>query len=108
MMNAKFKKIISLLIVVLLTTTSIVKFEHHHKHHEISSKTDKNAQQLHEKCLICSFEFSVSLLNKIDLLSTKTEFKESFNIRFCKFYHSNYSNYSFLLRAPPLLTNSIN
>lgn len=107
MMTAKLKKIVSLLIVAILTTTSIVKFEHHHKHLEGSSKTEENAQQFHEKCLICSFEFSLCLLDELVLLSKKTEFKDSYNIRFCKFYHSNFSNYSFLLRAPPLFTNSI-
>ena len=107
MMNAKLKNIISLLIVLLLTTTSIIKLEHHHKHIESSSKTESKGQQFHEKCFICNFEFSVYSLAEIVILSTSTEFKDTYNKQYSRFYHSIYSNYSFLLRTPPLSTNSI-
>lgn len=94
--------------VVLLLTPSIIKLEHHHSHSECNSNTEKKVQTFHEKCLICSFEFSVFSSTKSEPLSEKAEYKDRYNKRPYSSYYSDCSEYSFSLRAPPLFTNRIN
>ena len=106
-MNVKLRKIISVLMVVILLTPSIIKLEHHHSHFACHSKTEKHFHTIHEKCLLCSFEFSVYFLAKAKLHSKKTILKDGYNIRLYNSYYSDCSEYSFLLRAPPLLANKI-
>jgi hypothetical protein len=106
-MIVKLRNSISLLMVVILLTPSIVKLEHHHVHFVCNAKTEKHIHTHHEKCLICNFEFSFYFLTKIKLLSKKTELKDGYNKIPYNSYNSDSSEYSFLLRAPPLFANRI-
>lgn len=103
-MIKNFKNIASLFFLLVFIIPSIVKHEHHHAHNEYEAKNDKNNHVFIEKCAICSFEFSVFssdienvLLAKKQLLS---EYKNNYQSVDCSLYF----NFSFLLRAPPILT----
>lgn len=106
-MKKKIKNITSLLLLVVFLFPSIVKLEHHHEHFKCKAKNEKHYHVYHEKCAICSFEFSIfsSDIKNVDFQ------KEQPLSKYCNNYNSvNYStlsNYSFLLRAPPIFTKRI-
>ncbi len=102
-MIRKFKIITALLLLVVFVFPIIVKFEHHHhEHFHCDAQNENHFHKLHENCAICSFEFSVFSLN----FNTFQIHEEQPIDSYVDFYHSNYShvnsNYTFLLRAPPV------
>jgi hypothetical protein len=103
----KLNKISSLLLLVVFLLPSIVKLEHHHEHFHCDAKGEKHYHVHHEKCAICSFEFSVFLSGFSDIVFTKENPFDNYCNNYNSVYFSNLSQYSFLLRAPPILTNSI-
>jgi len=107
-MIQKLRHIISLLLVLLLLTPTIVKLENHHEHFVCRANNENHVHTYHEKCLICSFEFSDFSFNKTLLFSKITEIIYKNSIPCKTVHYSNRSTYSFLLRAPPLFTNAIN
>ena len=87
---------------------SIIKIEHHHHHFDEPIVSGKYFHQVHEKCAVCSFEYSVFLSEDINIISSKTELLiDSYNNCYIPFYYSDLSNYSFSLRAPPAFANNI-
>ena len=107
-MIQKLRHISSLLLVLLLLTPTIVKLENHHEHFVCHANNDKHVHTYHEKCSICSFEFSDFSFNKTVLFSKVTEFGYKLILPCKTVHYSNSSLYSFLLRAPPLLTDAFN
>ena len=101
-MVVKIRKIVSLLMVFILLAPSIVILEHHHDHFVCHAKNEKHFHSFHEKCLICSFEFSVFSVSKVEHLLTSVELIWGYFAPVYHFFYTDYSNYSFLLRAPPL------
>jgi len=81
---------------------SVVKLEHHHEHKFFKTAYEKQYRVLHENCPICNFEFSVFLtsIDNIDYQKEKPfdNYINNYNSR----YKSNFSQFSFSLRAPPL------
>lgn len=106
-MIRKFKNITSLLLLLVFLLPSIVKLEHHHEHFEGKAINEKHYHVLHDKCVICNFEFSVFLSDIGDIDFQKEGLLEYFCNNYDSVYFSNLSQFSFLLRAPPLLTNNI-
>jgi hypothetical protein len=106
-MIVRLRNIISLLMVVVLLAPSLIKLEHHHAHFVCNEENEKHIHTYHEKCLVCSFEFSVFSLTKTELLSCKAKLIDGYNKPAYNSYYCDCSNYSFLLRAPPLFANSI-
>lgn len=102
-MIIRLKYIFTLLLVLLLFAPIIVKFEHHHNHFECKSKTEKHIHTEQEKCYICNFEFSVFSSNFNELFTVKISPLIKFIHSCYKFHNSNWSKYSFSLRAPPYL-----
>jgi hypothetical protein len=91
--------------VLILLMPSIVKLEHHHAHYVYTSKNEKHFLTFHEKCPVCSFEFSVFIPDKAEAAGSKTELTFQYNISNYTFHYSDLSKFSFLLRAPPSRTN---
>jgi hypothetical protein len=100
-MIRKFKNIASLFLLLVFLLPSIVKLEHHHKHFECKAKNEKHFHEFHNKCAVCSFEFSVfsSAFGNIVLPKEQPVAKYCNNYRSVNYY--TLSKYSFLLRAPP-------
>jgi hypothetical protein len=79
----------------------MVKLEHQHDHFVCKAKTEKHFHDYHEKCQICSFEFSFFMSEEFFALP---ETLVSFGVLTNNFKAGNFSNtsdYTFLLRAPP-------
>jgi len=99
----KFKSLISLLLLVIFLFPTVVKIEHHHEHFVCHAKTEKHLHEKHENCQICKFEFSLFT----EEYQTIKSHKEEFNILYFEYFQDcnicNKSQYSFLLRAPPVL-----
>lgn len=100
-MIRKLKKNVSIFLLLVFILPSIAKLEHHHEHVECKAKHEKHSHECNEKCAICDFEFSVffSDFNPI-FLSIKLTVAEYCNT-YRSVFHSTFSKYSFLLRAPP-------
>jgi hypothetical protein len=101
-MIIKYKNIISLLLLMVFSFPSIVKLEHHHVHPLFSSESEKGINQLHERCNICSFEFSffMSFVEFAGLQKEKPS--DNYFITYNSPDNSCLTPFSFLLRAPPL------
>jgi hypothetical protein len=85
----------------------IVKAEHHHERSESKAKNENHHYILKDKCVICNYEFSVFRPNIGDIAFQKENQSEHFCNNYDSAYFSNLSRLSFLLRAPPMLTNRI-
>lgn len=107
-MIQKLKNTISILLVPMLFLPSVIRIEHHHEHFDIPVKSGKFYYPAHEKCSVCSFEYSVFLSENINIASTKAELlKDTYTNCYTPFHYSDLSNYSFSLRAPPIFANNI-
>jgi hypothetical protein len=101
-MTGKFKHTTALTLLLVFLMPSLLKLEHHHDHEICDESIGGNMAFFHEKCLTCSFEFSVftELTEKFDFR------KEDQSTPYCKNYKSvtfsNLTHFLFLLRAPPL------
>lgn len=102
-MIRKFKNITSLLLLLVFLLPSIVKVEHHHEQVECKAKNEKHFHVLHEKCVICNFEFSVFLSSSENVESQKGNPLDNYSNNYNSQYHSNLSQFSFSLRGPPVI-----
>ena len=102
-MIRRFKNIISLLLLLVFVLPSIVKVEHHHEHFECKAKNEKHYHFLHEKCLICNFEFSVFLSKSENIDFQKENPLDNYFNNYNSLYYSNLSQFSFSLRGPPVI-----
>lgn len=92
----------SLLSLLVFLMPTITQLEHHHKHLISNVVNDKHYPVFQEKCAICDFEFSVfSSDYGINDLQKETPLAKYCNNYHSKF-HSNLSQFSSLLRAPPV------
>ncbi len=100
-MIRKFKNIVSLFLLLVFILPSIIKLEHHHEHFECQAKNEKHFHKFHEKCAVCSFEFSVFWSEFENIVSTKEKPLARYYNNYSSVNYSSLSKYSFLLRAPP-------
>jgi hypothetical protein len=92
---------IAILMVAIFLLPTMVKLEHHHDHFVCHAKSEKHFHDHHEKCQICSFEFSFFMSEEFFSLP---ENLISFGVYTNDYKAGNFSNipdYTFLLRAPP-------
>ncbi len=82
---------------------SLVKLEHHHEDFKCKAINEKHIHVHHEKCNVCNFEFSVFLSDIISLDFQKENPLEDLRNNYDSVYFSNLSQYSFSLRAPPVI-----
>jgi len=102
-MNRKFNKIASLFLLVAFLLPSVVKMEHQHEHFSCKAKSEKHFHVFHEKCNVCDFQFSIFTSTAEIFKTDKTEFIVSYINHYGSAIISNYSAFSFSLRAPPFL-----
>lgn len=97
----KFKNIISVFLLLVFLLPSIVKLEHHHEHFQCKAKNEKHFHEYHEKCAVCSFEFSVFSSDFKYFALPKEHPVAKYCINYRSVHYSSLSEYSFSLRAPP-------
>ena len=102
-MIRRFKNITSLLLLLIFLLPSVVKLEHHHEHFECKAKNEKHYHSLHERCVICNFEFSVFLSWSGNIDLQKGNPLDNYSNKYNSQYYSNLSQFSFSLRGPPVL-----
>jgi hypothetical protein len=102
-MTRKFKYITSVFLIIVFLLDTAVKIEHHHQHYAIDIKNEKHNTILQNNCPICNFEIPVFLssieyfhLPNANLIDA---YLNTYNSR----YKSNLSQFSFLLRGPPVI-----
>jgi hypothetical protein len=103
-MSRKFKNITSLLLLVVFLFPSYVKLEHHHEHFICNAKNQQHFHEFHQKCSICSFEFSVFASDSENVSIAKENPKDAYCNNYSSQPYSNLSQFSFSLRAPPCKT----
>ena len=102
-MIRRFKNITSLLLLLVFLLPSIVKLEHHHEHFECKAKNEKHYHSLHERCVICNFEFSVFLSKSENIDLQKEDPLDNYSNNYNSRYYSKLSLFSFSLRGPPVM-----
>jgi len=109
-MTKKLKKIISIsLVIIFLLPMTIQLLDglfHHHDHFYCDAKNENHFHKHHKKCPIPNFELLLFSVEK-HLATTQQHYytvKQNSNYSFT--YSCYNSKYSFLLRAPPITTNS--
>jgi hypothetical protein len=102
-MIRRFKNITSLLLLLVFLLPSIVKVEHRHENFECKAKNDKHYHTLHERCVICNFEFSVFLSKSENIDLQKENPLDNYSNNYNSRYNSNFSLFSFSLRGPPVI-----
>ncbi|MBL7965404.1 MAG: hypothetical protein JNK09_00280 [Prolixibacteraceae bacterium] len=101
-MLRSLKHITSILLLAVFLWPSVVKLEHHHSHCEEHSCCGSSFDTEHEKCEVCNFEFSVFTDQVVDLCLPSVRLVGTDVILPVSGKYSGQSNYSFLLRGPPL------
>lgn len=101
LMIRKFKNIISLFLLLVFILPSIIKLEHHHEQFECKAKNEKHFHEYHEKCAVCSFEFSVFSSGYKNFILPKEQPVAKYCNNYRSVHYSSLSKYSFSLRAPP-------
>ena len=76
---------------------------HHHDHFIFTEKNEHHFHEYHEKCPISSFKLSLYSLEKQFRETQKAYYTVELTINYFFVYCCNSSDYSFLLRAPPVL-----
>jgi len=97
----------AIFMVVILLLPTAVKIEHHHDHFICHAHNEKHFHDHHEKCPVCNFEFSVFCAADPKIRPANAALNTVYIAPLYNFIFPDYSKYSFLLRAPPISTNSI-
>lgn len=109
-MEKKIRNFISMaLVVVFMTPMTVQLFDGLFHHHDEYFESDRNQEtivfEFHKKCPIPNFELSIFSTSK----TIKTKVKNYFSTSYIENYTFNCLphtiNYSFLLRAPPVLSS---
>jgi hypothetical protein len=106
-MIRKFINGISVVAVLILFMPTIARINHHHDPVACWAKSEKHLQDLHERCPVCSFEFSLFLAERPVIASSKTEFPDNFKIQISDCHFPDSSKFSSFLRAPPINTSAV-
>lgn len=100
-MIKNLNKITSLLLLLVFLLPSIIKLEHHHEDIIYKAVHEKQFNVFHEKCAICNFEFSAYMMTFNNSDFQKENPLDNYSNKYNSKDHSNRSQFSFLLRAPP-------
>lgn len=97
----KLNVFLSLLMMMVLFYPSLIKLDHHHNFYTIPSAGDQ-ITITHEKCAVCSFEFSLFLSDDAEIASGLIEDVGQEYSLYDTCHYISVSEYTYLLRAPPL------
>jgi hypothetical protein len=100
-MPGKIRNIASILLLLIFLFPSVIKLEHHHESFSCRAKSEKHLHESHEKCSICSLEFSVFSSGSHQTRIEKENPKDNYSNHYRSQSYHNPSQYSFSLRAPP-------
>ena len=106
-MYGRIKSLASLLLLLFFVFPTIIKLEHHHEHFVCHAKNEKHLHESHEKCAVCSFEFSVFSSDAATFNLPRDKPSDTYGNDYRSQVFSNLSQFSFLLRGPPLGVNKI-
>jgi hypothetical protein len=106
-MVRKLNNIFPVFFLLVFLLPSLVKLEHQHEDFKCKAINEKHIHVQHEKCVICNSEFSVFLSDIPDIDFPKENPLEYFCNNYDSANLANLSQFSFLLRAPPILTNGL-
>lgn len=96
----KIKIVLSLFMLAVLLWPSVLKLDHHHDFYTVPAAGNQLAET-HEKCSVCSFEFSIFLQDDAVIASGHVEeVRREFPL-YDKRNNISVSEYTYLLRAPP-------
>jgi hypothetical protein len=101
-MTRKFKYITSVLLIFVFLLDTVAKIEHHHKHYAIDFKNERHNTVIQNNCPICNFEFPVFLSGIENSHLQNANHLDAYLNTYNSRYNSNLSQFSFLLRAPPV------
>lgn len=102
-MMGKFRKITSVLLLLVFLLPSVVKIEHRHKS-AVSNLTDeKTHPRFKENCPVCNFEYSAFLSGYKDNILADEYQADRYCINYISRNINNLNQFSFLLRAPPVI-----
>lgn len=101
-MSRKFKNITSLLLLVVFLLPTLVKLGHEYKLITNDLKNEMHNHALQNKCPICNFEFSIFISNSEFIPLQYHNFLDSYFNNYNSRYNSNLSQFTLLLRAPPV------
>jgi hypothetical protein len=102
-MTRKFKYITAVLLIFVFLLDTAAKIEHHHKHYAIDFKNEKHNTLLQDNCPICNFEFPVFLSSTVNFNLKNADHSDAYLITYNSRFNSNLTQFSFLLRAPPVI-----
>jgi len=98
----KIKIVLSLFMLAVLLVPSVIKLDHHHDFYIVPAAGNQ-LTVTHERCAVCSFEFSIFLPDDAAITSGRVEeVRQEFPLHDTRHYIS-VSEYTYLLRAPPAL-----
>jgi hypothetical protein len=102
-MKRRFKTTASLFLLLVFLLPTVVKLEHNHEHFVCKAENENHYHSHHERCIICSFEFSAFLsgFDKTELL--KENPTDNYSNSYNSLYYFNLSLISFSLRGPPAI-----
>jgi len=103
-MITRLKYIATCLLALVFLAPTMVKLGHHHDHFRCKTPEIKHFHEKHEKCEVCKFEFSIFSADKEDFTLHKEKPSDSFKNNYQSLNFPNHSQFSFLLRAPPVIT----
>ena len=99
-MVRKLKAIVALSLIAVLFWPSIIKLDHHHFYIPVPD-TGEQLTIVHEKCSVCSFEFSIFISDNGVKGPERAEFIcERYNFVIPRHFPFT-PRYTFFLRAPP-------
>jgi len=85
-----------------LLLPNVVKLEHHHDR-SCSHEENTKGQSIGENCYICDFQYSVFIPAEVHDNCLISYFSDHFINHYKSSFFSDNLNFSFLLRAPPLI-----
>jgi hypothetical protein len=100
----KVKYIANCLLVLVFLAPTMFKLGHHHDHFTCDAYDVVHFHEQHEKCEVCKFEFSVFSAYRNEIIFQKVKPCDHFRNNYQSLYFTNHSKFSFLLRAPPVIT----
>jgi hypothetical protein len=96
----KIKIVLSLFMLAVLLSPSVIKLDHHHDLYIIPGPGNQ-LTVTHERCAVCSYEFSLFLSDDMAKDAGRVEVIGKDYPLYETRHYISISEYNFLLRAPP-------
>ncbi|MFA9389036.1 MAG: hypothetical protein ACERKD_04485 [Prolixibacteraceae bacterium] len=101
-MIKKYKIIVAVFLMVVFLMPNIIKLEHHHDTFVCKAKAEKHFHDHHKKCAVCAYEFSIFSNDFVPIVLSLEQTSFPYFNWYPSLHFLRITDYSFLLRAPPL------